>query len=118
MREAIGMEAPTPQTEFVRRTLEQRRFGPDEGYARDLLSLERFATMRPIGLASSLAFSNLVSRYPKEADAILNELGVRSFEPFEDERLQTLAAERLQIADLRQRLARLPIQEGRGLFDF
>ncbi len=112
------MEAPRPQTEFVRRMIEERRFGPDEGYARDLLALERFATMRPIGLASSLAFSNLVSRYPKEADAILKELGVRSFEPFEDERLRSLVTERLQIADLRQRLARLPAPEGLGLFDF
>lgn len=112
------MEGLTPQTEFVRRMLEGRRFGPDEGYARDLMALERFASMRPIGLASSLAFSNLVSRYPKEADAILKEMGVRSFEPFEDERLRSLVTERLQIADLRQRLARFPMQEGRGLFDF
>ncbi len=107
-----------PQTDFVRRMLKERSFGPDEGYARDLLALERFASMRPIGLASSLALSNLVSRYPKEADAILRDLGVGSFEPLEDERLQSLAAERLQIAELRQRFGRLPAQERLGLFEF
>jgi hypothetical protein len=112
------MEAITPQTTFVRRTLEERRFGPDETYARDLLALERFASMRPIGLASSLALSNLISRYPKEADAILMELGVRPFEPFEDERLRSLVSERLQIAELRQRLGRLPFQEHLGLFEY
>jgi hypothetical protein len=112
------MEAPAPQTEFVRRILEERRFGPDEGYTRDLLALERFASMRPLGLAASLAFSNLVSRYPKETDAIQTELGVASFRPLEEERLHTLVTERLQIADLRQRQVWLPARESLGLFDF
>lgn len=116
-REGKAMEAPRAQTEFVRRALEERRFGPDETYARDLLALERLAAMRPIGLASSIALSNLVSRYPTEADAILRELGVRSFVPFEDERLRDLMAERLQIAEMRQRLGRLPAQERLGLFE-
>ncbi len=111
------MEPILPQTEFVRRMLEERRFGPDESYARDLLALERLATMRPIGLASSLALSNLMSRYPKEADSILRELGARPFEPFEDERLRSLAAERLQLAEMRQRLGRLPFEGQLGLFE-
>jgi len=112
------MEQPQPQTEFVRRALGERRFGPDGSYARDLLALERLAAMHPIGLASSLALSNLVSRYPTEADAILKELGVRGFEPFEDERMRTLTAERLQIAEMRQRLGRLAPHERLGLFEF
>lgn len=112
------MERPVPQTEFVRRLLEDRRFGPDEVYARDLLSLERLAAMRPIGLASSLALSNLISRYPKESDAIMRELGVPSFAPLEDERMRALVAERLRIAELREQLVRLPNQERLGLFDF
>ena len=112
------MEPPIPRTEYVRRALAERRFGPDEAYGRDLLALERFAMMRPIGLASSLAFSNLVSRYPTEADAILRELGARTFQPFEDERLQTLAAERLLIAERRERLGRLSGHERLGLFEF
>jgi len=98
--------------------LQERQFGPDEGYARDMLALERLATMRPIGLASSLALSNLMSRYPKEADSILRELGVRPFESFEDERLRSLASERLQMAESRQRLGRLPFEDRLGLFEF
>lgn len=112
------MDTPRAQTEFVRRMLEGRRFGPDETYARDLLALERLAGLRPIGLASSLALSNLISRYPTEADAILGELGVRPFEPFEDERLSALVSERLRIAEVRERLSRLPSQERLTLFEF
>ncbi len=112
------MEHPQAQTEFVRRMLEERRFGPDEAYERDLLALERLASLRPIGLASSLALSNLVSRYPKEADAILQEIGVKPFAPLEDERLQTLMAERLRIAEMRERLGRRGIPERLGFFEF
>ncbi len=112
------MNTPEPRTEFVRRMLEERRFGPDEAYARDLLALERFAAMRPIGLASSLALSNLISRYPKEADAILQELAVRPFEPFEDERLRSLTDERLRLAEGRHPLRRLAPSENLGLFEF
>ena len=112
------METPIPQTELVRKVLEERRFGPDEAYARDLLALERLAAMRPIGLASSLALSNLISRYPREADGILRELGVQPFRPFEDERLSSLVSERLEIAEMRQRLGRLRTEERLGLFDF
>lgn len=112
------MDTSLAQTEFVRRTLEERRFAPDELYARDLMALERLASMHPIGLASSLALSNLISRYPKEADAILGELGARPFAPFEDERLSSLMAERLQIAEMRERLGRRTTQERLGFFDF
>ncbi len=112
------MELPHAQTEFVRRVLAERQFGPDETYTHDLLALERLAAMRPIGLASSLALSNLISRYPKEADAIVGELGVRPFKPFEDERVHALVTERLQIAEMRERLGRLPHQERLGLFEF
>lgn len=112
------MDRPNAQTEFVRRTLEERPFGPDEAYARDLLTLERLAAVRPIGLASSLTLSNLVSRYPREADAIVRELGVRPFRPLEGERLESLVAERLQIAELRERLARLPGHVRLSLFEF
>ncbi len=112
------METVQAQTEFVRRVLAERRFGPDETYARDLLALERLTAMRPIGLASSLALSNLVSRYPLEADAIVRELGVRPFRPLEDERLHALVTERLRIAEMRERLGRLSSQERLGLFEF
>ncbi len=111
------METPQAQTEFVRRRLEEPRFAPDEAYARDLLALERLASLQPIGLASSLALSNLMSRYPTESDAILRELGVRPFRSFEDERIHALVTERLRIADMRQRLGRLSSQELLGLFE-
>lgn len=112
------METLVAQTEFVRRALERRPLDHDEGYARDLLQLERLAAARPLGLASSLTLSNLISRYPREADAIVRELGIRPFEPFEDERMRLLAAERLRLAELRHRAGGAASAELGGLFDF
>lgn len=112
------MDANFAQTEFVRLALEGRRFDSDESYGRDLLQLERLASMRPLGLASSLTLSNLISRYPREADAIARELGMRPFEPLEDERMRTLVAERLRLADLRRRLDRFPSPDLGGLFEY
>lgn len=112
------MSTPYPQTEFVRRALTRRPEDADETYSRDLLLLERLEAMRPLGLASSLTLSNLVSRYPREADAIAQELGIRGFEPLEDERIRMLAAERLRLADLRTRLGRLTTTELGNLFEY
>ncbi len=112
------MDMPAARTDFVRRLLGERRFEPDEAYARDMLALERLASSRPIGLASSLTLSNLMSRYPLESDAILRELGVRPFRPFEDERMLDLASERLQLAERRQRLARFAPEERLSLFEY
>ncbi len=112
------MEELQARTEYVRRASEGHRFGPDEGYVRDLLQLERLASTRPLGLASRMALSNLMSRYPTEADAIVRELGMRPFESFEDERLRMLTDERLRLAERRHPLGRLEPQDGLGLFDF
>ncbi len=112
------MEGPIPRTESVRRALEDRRFEPDGAYAHDLLQLERLAALRPLGFASSLALANLMSRYPREADAIVHELGVRAFAPLEDERMRALVEERLRLAEMRERMGRLRPQESLGLFDF
>lgn len=112
------METAFAQTEFVRRALNRRPEDADETYSRDLLQLERLTKTRPIGLASSLTLSNLISRYPREADAIARELGLRSFEPLEDERIRMLTDERLRLADLRSRLGRLPTTELGNLFDY
>src|SRR5712691_627948 len=101
------MEELTPRTEFVRRTIFERRYEPDATYARDLLALERILDTRAVGMAESIALSNLVSRYPREADAIGRELGVRPFLPFEDERVADLVDERLRLALSRNRLPRL-----------
>ncbi len=112
------MEGPAARTECVRRALEYRRYEPDGSYAHDLLQLERLAAMRPLGFASSLALANLMSRYPREADAIVRELGVQPFAPLEDERMHALAEERLRLAEIRERMGRLRPQESLGLFDF
>lgn len=106
-----AMETPLAQTEFVRRALSQRPEDADGTYSHDLLTLERLATIRPLGLASSLSLSNLISRYPREADAIVRELGLRGFEPLEDERIRVLAAERLRLAEMRSPLGRLPMTD-------
>lgn len=112
------MEELEVRTEFVRRTLEGHRFGPDEGYIQDLLQMERLAATRPLGLTSRMTLSNLISRYPREADAIVGELGLRPFEAFEDERLRSLTEERLRLAERRHPLGRLEPHDGVGLFEF
>src|SRR5512136_220848 len=105
------MEELEARTAYVRQTRESYRFGPDEGYIRDLLQLERLASTRPLGLASRVTLTNLVSRYPREADAIVQELGMRPFEAFEDERLRTLTEERLRLAERRHPFGRLEPQD-------
>ena len=112
------MEIPLAQTEFVREALRRRPGDGDEAYGRDLLLLERLASLRPIGLAASMTLSNLISRYPREADAIADELGVRTFTPLEDERMHMLAAERLRLAELRERLGHVPAAGFGGLFEY
>jgi len=112
------MDASTPRTPFVRRTTLERRYEPDASYARDLLALERFLSARNVGMADSIALSNIVSRYPREADAIAHDLGVRPFIPLEDERVSALVDERLRLAESRHPLRRLRSEEPPGLFEF
>lgn len=112
------MDPKTPQTEFVRRTIIERRYVPDATYARDILALERFLSTRAIGMAESIALSHLVSRYPLEADGIVRELGVRQFIPFEDERVVALVDERLRLALSRHPLPRLRSDEPLDLLGF
>src|SRR5207244_13626766 len=92
------MDPNIAQTEFVRRMLVERPVEPDATYAQDLLALERFLSTKAVGMAESIALSHRVSRYPREADAIVRELGVRSFIPFVDERVAALVAELLRLA--------------------
>jgi hypothetical protein len=112
------MELAAPRTEFVRRSLLDRRYEPDAMYARDLLALERFLSARTVGMADTIALSNLVSRYPREADAIVRELGVRPFMPLEDDRVAALVDERIRLAESRHPLRRLRPEEPPGLFEF
>lgn len=112
------MQEVAPRTEFVRRTILERRYGPDAMYARDLLALERFLSTRSMGMAESIALSNLISRYPREADTIVRELGVRPFMPFEDARVSTLLDERLRLAESRHPLRRWQPEDAAGPFEF
>jgi hypothetical protein len=105
------MDPRIPQTEFVRRMLQERPVEPDATYARDLLALERFLSTKAVGMAESFALSHLISRYPREADEIVRELGVRTFIPFEDERVAALIDERLRLALGRNRLPRVRSDE-------
>ncbi|HVG37127.1 MAG TPA: hypothetical protein VNA10_05300 [Thermoplasmata archaeon] len=111
-------EAITTRTDFVRRALLERRYQPDASYAQDLLALERFLSSRSVGMAESLALSNLLSRYPREAEAIARELGVRPFVPLEDERVLALVDERLRLAESRHPLRRLRPSDPVSLFEF
>ena len=103
------MDPNIAQTEFVRRMLVERPVEPDATYAQDLLALERFLSTKAVGMAESIALSHLVSRYPREADAIVRELGVRSFIPFEDGRVAALVDERLRLALSRWMRASCPL---------
>ncbi len=106
------------RTEFVRCAILDRRYGPDPMYTRDLLALERFLSARSVGMAESMALLNLISRYPREADAIARELGVRPFMPLEDDRMSALVDERLRLAESRHPLRRLRPDDPLGLFEF
>ena len=83
-----------------------------------LLALERFLSSRSVGMAESFALSNLLSRYPREAEAIARELGVRPFVPLEDERVSALVDERLRLAESRHPLRRLRPADPVSLFEF
>lgn len=108
----------SPRTEFVRRTILDRRYVPDESYVRDLLAIERLTMSPSLGIAGSMALSNLVSRYPREAEAVVRELGVRPFEPLEEARVASLMSERLRLAERRHPLGRLNRDGTSGLFEF
>src|SRR2546422_2060882 len=68
-------------------------------------------------MAESFALSNLLSRYPREAEAIARELGVRPFVPLEDERVSALVDERLRLAESPHPPRRLPPPDPRSLFE-
>src|SRR5438094_9964680 len=98
------MDSQMPQTEFVRKALFGRTVEPDATYAGDLLALERILSTRAVGMAESIALSHLVSRYPRESDAIAWGLGTRQFILFEDARTAACVDGRLRLSLGRPRL--------------
>ncbi|MGQ0797952.1 MAG: hypothetical protein ACT4OI_08855 [Methanobacteriota archaeon] len=112
------MDENLPRTEFVRRSVLERPFGPDLAYTHDLLELERFLASSPPGMAGSLALQHLMSRYPREADAIVRELGVRPFAPLEEARVAALVEERLSLAERRHPLGRRLPTDPPGLLEW
>jgi len=96
------MDAPYPRTDFVQRLIASRPVGPD-GYVEDLVKLERvLAHPRAMGIASGLALGHLLSRYPREYEAIRRELGAapEDWRP-DGERIARLLEERLRLAEVR-----------------
>lgn len=93
----MATDPPAPRTDFVRRLLAERPLGPDD-YAEDLIQLERtIAAGGPLGIASGMAFLHLLSRYPREYEAIRSELGAEALdEP--RERIELLLEERIRLA--------------------
>src|SRR5439155_25493533 len=114
----VEVDVITSRKNFHRRPLLERRYEPDASYAQDLPALERLLASGSVGMAESLALSNLLSRYPREAEAIARELGVRPFVPIEDERVSALIDERLRLAESRHPLRRLRPSDPVGLFEF
>lgn len=79
-----------------------RPLGADE-YVEVILKLERLlANPGPLGVASGMAFLNVVSRYPRETEAIRRELGVAGNDVrVDEERISRLLEERLRLAEVR-----------------
>ena len=96
------MASPSSRTEFVRRLIDSRPLGRDE-YVEEVLRLERLLANRgSMGMASGMAFLNLLSRYPREYEAIRREIGAEDedWRPGE-ERIARLLEERLRLAEAR-----------------
>ena len=98
----MKVAAASPRTEFVRRLIASRPLGRDE-YVEDVLRLERLLANRgSMGMASVMAFLNLLSRYPREYEAIRREIGAEDEDRRPDEeRIARLIEERLRLAETR-----------------
>ena len=78
------------RTSFVQERIENRPPGPDS-FTEDLLKIERsLAEAVPRGIAATMAFLNLVSRYPRESEAIDIELGTSPLPHLASDRLDEI----------------------------
>ena len=86
------------RTNFVKRLVESRPAGFDR-YVEDLLRIERVLTdSGPRGVAATMGYLNLISRYPRETEAIAAELGTTVLEPLDEERIDEVLGDRLRLA--------------------
>lgn len=95
---ASDMQRQQARTKFVRAVAETRPSGFDL-YVEDLLRIERaLAEPGPRGVAATMAYLNLISRYPRETEAIAAELGTTVLEPVNEEKIEEVLGERLRLA--------------------
>ena len=97
----LEMQRTQARTTFVRRVAETRPSGYDS-YVEDLLRIERaFSESGPRGVAATMSYLNLISRYPRETEAIAGELGTTVLRPLDDERIDEVLGDRLRQAGQR-----------------
>jgi len=94
------MQRPLARTMFVRRVADTRPSGFDR-YVEDLLRIERALVEGHQGVAATMAFLNLISRYPRETEAIALELGTEVLEPLNEEKIDEVLGDRLRLAEER-----------------
>ena len=94
------MERRLARTRFVRRVAESRPSGFDN-YVEDLLRIERALVDGHRGVAATMAYLNLISRYPRETEAIAAELGTTVLEPMNEEKLDEVRGDVLKLAEQR-----------------
>ena len=94
------MDRLLARTRFVRRVAETRPSGFDR-YVEDLLRIERALADGHRGVAATMTYMNLISRYPRETEAIATELGTTVLEPMNEERIDEVLGDRLRLAGQR-----------------
>jgi len=95
------MQRNQARTKFVKRVAETRPAGFDS-YLEDLLKIERaLAESGPRGIAATMSYLNLISRYPRETEAIASDLGTTVLRPLDDERIDEVLGDRLRLAEER-----------------
>ncbi len=94
------MEPQLARTRFVRRLAETRPSGFDH-YLEDLMRIERAIVDGHRGVAATMAYMNLISRYPRETEAIAAELGTTVLEPTNEDKLDEVLGDRLRLAERR-----------------
>ena len=98
--EGPPMERTLARTRFVRRLADTRPSGYDR-YVEDLMRIERTLVDGHRGVAATMAYLNLIARYPRETEAIAAELGTPVLEPMNEEKIDEVLGDRLRLAERR-----------------